>query len=142
LLPASGNNPLPGFPVVNSALLTIVIEQLPATNAKPRLAGAVRIVDSGMDNLAVTGGQPFPETPTVFQNQYLVSLQSQLAANGKADNTGPDHDRICLEYFPLCHQSSNSPCLSVGVCRNRITMKALKRYTCPRKQVHGAESDV
>ena len=80
-------------PLVRHAMLgAIGIEQVAALDAKPRLQTAVRIVQPGMNHLAVAGRGLGAELALFLDDQNFVAGPRQGARNRQANHPGPDHD--------------------------------------------------
>jgi hypothetical protein len=58
------------------------------------LKAAGRVVDSGVDDLAVTGAGAGAETRRRLDHQYLAPGHGQRARYSETDRAGPYHDRI------------------------------------------------
>ena len=89
---------------VRHALLGAVgVERLAAGDAEPRHEAAGRIVDAGVDHLAVARGGLGADAFGGFQDDHLAPGQRQRARHRQADDAGAHHDAI----DPL---QTSSPC--------------------------------
>ena len=73
---------------------TELIELPAAGNAESCLQRSRRIVESGVDHLAIAGAGFGAESALPFENNRLESSPCQRPCAGKADHAGTDHDRL------------------------------------------------
>jgi hypothetical protein len=86
-----GDDQLAATPVRDAALRTVVKEQGAAGDAEASLERARRVVDAGVDHLAVAGTDAGAEGVFGFEDQHLAALRGQRTGDGEADHTGADH---------------------------------------------------
>ena len=68
------------------------IEQLLAAHAQRRAQAAGRIVDAGVDHLAVAGGSLRADQLVLLQHHHLVAGHGQRPGDGQPDRAGADDD--------------------------------------------------
>src|SRR5690606_27329240 len=74
------------------AALAVLIEQLLARDAEARLQAVFRIIDAGMDHLAVARRRLLPEMAMTLEDEHLAARCRQRTGNGEADNPCADND--------------------------------------------------
>src|SRR6202035_438678 len=73
-----GDDELAAAPMGDAVLATEVVQALTTRDAQACLERAVRIVDAGVDHLAVARAGAGAEVRGRFENQYLAPLQREL----------------------------------------------------------------
>ena len=91
-----GDDELFAAPVGNGAPGAEPVEPLTPSDAQAGLERARRIVDAGVDHLAVARTRPRAEARGGFEDQHLASGERQLPRHREAHDAGPDHHRIDL----------------------------------------------
>src|SRR5437763_15294653 len=71
-----------------------------AGDAQACLERAARIVDAGVDHLAVARAGAGAEAPGGFEDQDLAAPQRQFPRHRKPDHARPDHDHIRAVHSP------------------------------------------
>ena len=94
LLRRGRDDQLAAAPVRDMALLAMCIEQLLAAHAQARLQRSGRVVQAGVDDLAVARAHPGADRVRAFQHQRFQPAHRQRAPYRQADNPGTDHDSI------------------------------------------------
>src|ERR1700726_2348471 len=84
-----GDDELAAAPLGDAALATEVVQALTARDAQACLERAARIIDAGMDHLAVARAGAGAEALAGFKNQYLAALQRELPRHRKPDDACP-----------------------------------------------------
>ena len=80
-------------------LSAVVVEPPLALDAEPRLQAAGRVVDAGMDDLAVARAGLAADQLVTFQEDNLAPGLGQRPGRGQPDDAGADDDR----FDPLRH---------------------------------------
>src|SRR5882757_7138475 len=81
-----------------AVLVAIAIKRLLAADAHPRHPASGRVVDTGMDHLAVARGGHGADALGLFQDDHFAPGERQSAGDRKTDHTGPDNDAIDLVH--------------------------------------------
>ena len=76
----------------HAMLGTVFVEQVAASDTEPRLQAAVRIMQTGMNHLAVARGCFGPDLTLLLQQENVVAVTRQSARHRQADHPGTDHD--------------------------------------------------
>ena len=91
---AAGDDQLAAAPVRDAALGAIGVEHLAAGDAEPGLERARRVIDAGMDHLAVARADARAERALGFEQQHFAALRGEFARHGEADDAGADDGAI------------------------------------------------
>jgi hypothetical protein len=91
---AGGDDQLAAASMGNRAFGAVGVKLLAAGNAKPRLERSGRIVDAGVDHLAVARADAGAERRFGFEDQHLATQGGEPARRGEADDAGADHRAI------------------------------------------------
>ena len=89
-----GDDHLAEAAVRHAAARAIVVERVAAGDAEPRLEAAGRVVDAGVDHLAVARARFRADGFGGLDNHHLAAGAGQSPRHGEADDTGADHHRI------------------------------------------------
>ena len=89
-----GDDELAAAPVRDAVLFAIAIERELARNAQLRLQRPRRVIDAGMDDLAVARARMRANRVLRFQHHDLAALERQAAGNCQPDHAGADYDAI------------------------------------------------
>ena len=96
--------------------LAISIETAASLYAEPRLEACVRIVDSGMDDLAIVRACVCADHAFRFQDNDVQAAHVERARNGKTYHPCAYYDGVGLEHVPayqrISRLASISPMLS------------------------------
>ena len=87
---------LPQLFVRNIILFTYLVEQPIAFDAEFSLQRILRIIDAGMNDLAVPAADLLPESTVAFENEYSPALFRRLGGDGQANNTGSNDYNVGL----------------------------------------------
>ena len=96
--------------VRNAALGRVRIQKGPAFNAQTRLQGALRVINAGVNNLAVARTRAGANRISRFKHPHLAPLQSQRTGHRQTHHTRTNDHRVylihdlCLSFiFLLVH---------------------------------------
>ena len=87
-----GDDELAAARMAHVVLGAEAVEQLLAAHAQPRPQAARRIVDAGVDHLAVARGGFRADQLVLLQNHQLVGGRGQRAGNSQSHHAGAHHD--------------------------------------------------
>ena len=94
LVLAGGDDQLAAIAVRDATAAAVVVEPPLALDAEPRLQAAGRVVDAGMDDLAVARAGLAADQLVALQEDHLAPGLGQGAGDRKADHAGADHDGL------------------------------------------------
>ena len=89
-----GDENLAAAPERHAMIFAEAIEHLPSLDAGPRLQRSRRIIEAGMDDLAVARGYAAADAALRLDDDDLASGHGERAADGEPDHTGADDDAI------------------------------------------------
>src|SRR5579875_595458 len=101
LVRVGGDDQLAAIVEGHAALTAISIERAPSRDAEPRHEAGRRIIDAGMDHLAVARGCFGADTLGLFEHDHLAPGQRQRARHRKPDHARPHHDALDAVHLPL-----------------------------------------
>jgi hypothetical protein len=91
-----GDDQLADAAVADAARLAIVIEPLAPGHAQPCLPAAGRIVDAGVDDLAVARAGFAADGVAALEQDDLAATARESAGDGQPDDSGADDDAVDL----------------------------------------------
>ena len=94
----SGDDQLAAAGMGDASFGQIGIEPVLAGHAEPRLQRTLRIVEAGMDDLAVARGCLGADPFGGLDHQHLAPGQRQRPRDGEADDAGPDHHALDIRH--------------------------------------------
>jgi hypothetical protein len=95
----AGDNELPTLAVLNAAIATELIEELAPSETKPGFERSRRVVDAGVNNLAVARTDAGAGLCFSFQDDRFQTASCQAARDGQAHDPGTDHYAVhCIDH--------------------------------------------
>ena len=89
-----GDDQLAAAPVLDAARLGVAVEELLALDAGPRLQAARRVVDAGVDHLAVARAGLGADRVGALEDDDLAPGRGQPLRDREPDDAGPDDDAV------------------------------------------------
>ena len=93
-VPRGRHDQLAGIAVRHAVLLAIAREPRSPATHMTRLQAAGRVVDPGMDHLAVARGRHRTDTFGLFQDDHCAAGLGQPPSDREAHHARPDHDAL------------------------------------------------
>jgi hypothetical protein len=91
---ARGDDELAAAPVADAVRFAVRIEQPPPRDAQRRLQRAGRVVEAGVDDLAVARARAVADAVGRLDDDRLAPRERERARTGEADGAGADDDGI------------------------------------------------
>ena len=84
--------------VADRAFFAIGVQQILAAHAQLRLERSLRVINAGMDNLAIARTGTGTDCASRLQHQHLAPPQRKLTCHGQTHHAGANHDTVQLVH--------------------------------------------